>query len=80
MCFSLLHLTVDFRDLSQAEKNIIVTTSWANSPNDDFFHPGPFWMKTVIWKFPQLVSKIFFSSALDKSCETRVDWSKLEHM
>ena len=27
MCFSLLHLTVEFRDLSQAEKNIIVTTT-----------------------------------------------------
>ena len=57
LCSSLLQLTVESRDLSQAEKKITVVTSWANSPNDNafqskllFFHPEPFWLiSVVIW-------------------------------
>ena len=35
MCSSLLHLAVESRDLSQAQKKITFVRSWANSPNNN---------------------------------------------
>jgi hypothetical protein len=37
MLSKILQLTVGSRDLSQAEKNITVVTSRANSQNDNYF-------------------------------------------
>ena len=71
MLSKILHLVDGSRDLSQAEKNKYVVTSWATykmtnifTQNIDFFHPGPFWVKKRI---SSACNNSIFFSAWDKS-------------
>ena len=81
MSSRIIQLTVESRDLSQADKKNTVLTSWATlkmttifAQNDDFFHPDPFWVN-----FADLATTVFFS-AWDKSHDPTVNWRILDDM
>ena len=63
---------VKFWNLSQAEKKIIVVTSWANAQNGIYFSQNGRSVKIV----PQLVTKVIFFLAWDKS---RVKWDNSQN-
>ena len=68
-----LQLTVGSRDLSQAEKNTVVT-SWETQKMATFFtkfNSGPFWVKIVNLLSLQLQ---YFFSAYDKLRDSTVNW------
>ena len=77
MSSRIVQLTVESRDLSQADKKNTVLTSWATlkmttifTQNDDFFHPSPF-----CWSCNNSIS-----SAWDKSHDPTVNWRILDDM
>ena len=64
MCSSLLYLAAGSRDLSQTKKRIIaMQTIFAQ--NDNFVHPGQFWMSFC--DFAQLFITVILFSVWDKS-------------
>ena len=64
----------------KAEQIHKITTIFTQ--NEDFFHPGPFRVKTVfiLWICSSSINSIFFFSAWDKSRDSTDTWSSLEHM
>ena len=77
MLSEILQLTVDYRDLFQTEKKIIVVPSCETHKMTTFFTQYNF--EYILWISSACNNRMFFS-AWDKSRDPTVNWGTLDDM